>query len=174
MTSRWTNQNFDSAGESSRKGKQNEKEIEVLLELDDHRIIIKSKRSQLLDKITQKATEITGQVVQVHTLCSGRKASSRGKLKRQPQFYFLQRYISEWRTYVNCDTTDQIKNRDWLRITAQSADSSLNSRSQLARSTMPEDSDPLKSPLSSMNGRKKEVSAELIISVTITIRLHIA
>ena len=82
MTSRWTSQNFNSAGESSRKGKQNEKEIEVLLELDDHRIIIKSKRSQLLEKITQKVTEITGQVVQVHTLCSGRKASSREKLKR--------------------------------------------------------------------------------------------
>ena len=38
MTSRWTSQNFNSAGESSRKGKQNEKEIEVLLELDDHQI----------------------------------------------------------------------------------------------------------------------------------------
>ena len=85
MTSRWTSQNLYPAGENIRKGKgkQSElKEIEVLLELNEHRIIIKSKRSQLLDKVTQKVVEITGQSVQVHTLSSSRKASSREKQKK--------------------------------------------------------------------------------------------
>lgn len=132
MTNRWTSRNCNSGDGSKLKGKQNKNEIEVLFELQESRNIIKSKRSKLLEKITENAISITGQSdVQVHTLQSSRKAGSRGKQKKP---YLLQRYINEWKAYVNCDSIDQVKNRDWLTITAQPSSSLPISSSTLAES----------------------------------------
>ena len=60
MTNRWTSQNCDS-DDGSKKWKQNEDEIDVLLKLQEYRNIIKLKRSTLLDKITENVISITGQ-----------------------------------------------------------------------------------------------------------------
>ena len=127
MTNRWTSRNCDSGNAGGNNRKQNEDDdelLEVLLELQEHKNIIKSKRSQLLDKITENVISITGQSdVQVHTLRSSRKASSSLRVKQKKR-YLLQRYVNEWKAYVNCDSTDQVKNRDWLTVTVQPGSSS--------------------------------------------------
>ena len=90
------------------KRQQNNYEIEVLFEYQGHRSVIKSKRSQLLDKITQNlicvgglpqsSTSAQSDMAEVHTLQSSRQA--RGK---ERNYYLLQRYVKDWKTYINVD-----------------------------------------------------------------------
>ena len=131
MTNRGTSSR--SPDSSSKNQPQNNAEIEVLFEWQEYRNIIKSKRSQLLDKITENLACVAGQSdVQVHTLQSSRKGTPRGKQKKSQ--YLLQRYINDWKTHVNVDSIDQVKNRDCLTIMAKpsSATELLSSQNETA------------------------------------------
>ena len=94
--------------------------MEVLFdhEWQEYRSIIKSKRSEMLDRITETFVSFSGKRdIQIHTLQSNRKAKGKqGKC-------LLQRYVNNWKAYINVDNIDlsQVKNRDSLTITQPSA-----------------------------------------------------
>ena len=114
--------------------KQQEKEIEVLFEWQGNRSIINAKQSELLDRITEIFATFSGQNVQIDTLQSSRKVTG-GKFAKQGK-HLLQRYVDNWKTYVNVDSIHQVKNRDTLTITQPSTLSSMSteSRSQSSQS----------------------------------------
>lgn len=124
MENRGSTRSGDFESKKRPQNREQNDEIEVLFEWREHRSIIKSKRSQLLDKVTDNFICLAGQSdVQVHTLKSSRQA--RGKEKK----YLLQRYVQEWKAYINLDTIEQVKNRDCVTIVQQSFLSAPSSKS---------------------------------------------
>ena len=114
--------------------KQQEKEIEVLFEWQGNRSIINAKQSELLDRITEIFATFSGQNVQIDTLQSSRKVTG-GKFAKQGKYLLLQRYVDNWKTYVNVDSIHQVKNRDTLTVTQLST---LSSTSTESRSQSPQ------------------------------------
>ena len=104
--------------------KQQDNEMEVLFQWKNYRSIIKSKQSELLDRITEIFVSFSGRRdpgrdVQIYTLQSSRKA--KGKHDKNSVQYLLQRYVNNWKAYINVDSIDQVKDRDNLTITESSA-----------------------------------------------------
>ena len=115
MANRRTSSRSRDSG-SKKKQHDNENLIEVLFHWQDHRSVIKSKRSELLDRITEIFVSFSGKEdVQIHTLQSSRTA--KGKQRK----YLLQHYVTSWKAYINVDSIDQVKDRDNLTITQPSA-----------------------------------------------------
>lgn len=95
--------------------RRQDNELEILFEWQAYRSIIISKRSQLLERLTEVLASFSGKrEIQIHTLQTSRKPS-----KGKQGIFLLQRYVSNWKTYVNVDSIDQVKNRDSLTIITQ-------------------------------------------------------
>ena len=103
--------------------------MEVLFEYQGLRSIVKCKRSKILESIgselseeisaTLPHTSALESAVEVHTLQSSRRARvKRGGRRPKPgiRYYLLQRYVKDWKAFINVDNTDQLKNRDTLTV----------------------------------------------------------
>lgn len=116
MANRRTSSRSRDSGQGSKMKQHDCNEIEVLFHWQNHRIAIKSKRSELLERITEIFVSFSGKEdAQIHTLQSSRKA--KGKQRK----YLLQHYVTSWKAYINVDSIDQVKDRDNLTITQPSA-----------------------------------------------------
>ena len=106
------------------QSKQN-KDLKVLFEYQGHRSILKCKRSKILEDIGKGLADLTHigldpqtsaseSVIEVHTLQSRRRVL--GKPKPGVKCYLLQRYVKDWKTFINIDSIEQIKNLDTLTV----------------------------------------------------------
>ena len=106
-----------------------EKEIEIVFEYQGNRLEVKCKRSVMKSKIEDALisiqTSLSGPssaqanlaqptALEVHTLQSIKKVSR--KRLNNKRLYFVQRYISDWKGYINVDSTAQIKNKDVVTV----------------------------------------------------------
>ena len=120
-----TEASTSSATSSSRSSSR--KEMQFLFQHQGHRGILKCERSKILENVRETLHDLGGlphssstsaSAIEVHTLQSNRKAAV---LRKQAEcgnksYYLLQRYVEEWKTFINVDSLEQLKNRDTLTV----------------------------------------------------------
>ena len=104
--------------------------MEVLFQYQGRRCALKCKRSVMLDKVQEALISFQASIpgsssqsasctIEVHTLQSLRKPGSTKNKKRgeNRSIYLLQRYMADWKFFVNVDNIPQVKNRDVITVT---------------------------------------------------------
>ena len=92
--------------------------IEVLFEYKEYKAIIQSKVTKICRQVERHLSDNIGlNDPRVFTL------SSKGR-STITDYYLLQRWMSSWKTFVNVDSSEQLKNMDRITVCQVSAVSS--------------------------------------------------
>ena len=87
--------------------------IEVLFEFKEIRTIICCERVRIPEQVEQQISRIAGiESPKVFVL------ASRGRKSTTTQYYLLQRWVNKWKSYINVDSLEQLRNEDRLSVRA--------------------------------------------------------